>query len=55
MAPGSDRPPEFGIQSLDGIGGVQNPPHLAGEDIERDDFSPGPAPALANGRVFLAQ
>jgi hypothetical protein len=37
---------------LDGIGGVQNPPHLAGKGMERDDFGPGAPPAPADSRVF---
>src|SRR5215472_2091904 len=32
----------------------KNPAHLAGEGIERNDLGPGAAPALADGRVFLA-
>jgi hypothetical protein len=38
---------------VDLIRGVQNPPDIAGESIERDDFSPGAPPALADCRVFL--
>ena len=53
-APGPDRPPQFGIQSLDRIRGVQNPPDIDGESVERDDFGPGASPALADRRIFLA-
>src|SRR5215217_6530423 len=54
MAPGSDFPAQFGIERLDGIGRIQNPPHLAGEGIERDDLGPGASPALADSWVFPA-
>ena len=54
MAPGPDRPAQLGIERLDGVRRIQNPPDVAGKGIERDDFAPGAPPALADRRVFLA-
>src|SRR5208282_450838 len=41
VSSGPDRPSELGIQRLDGVRGVQNPPDIAGESIERGDLAPG--------------
>ena len=54
MAPGPDGSPQLGVQRLDGIRGVQDPPHIAGEGVKRDDLAPGAPPALSDCRVFLA-
>src|SRR5580700_7658331 len=54
MAPGPDGSAELGVQRLDGVRGVPDPPHLAGEGVERDYLAPGPPPALADGRIFSA-
>ena len=54
MAPGPNRPAQLGIQRLNGIRRIQNPPDITGKSIERDDLGPGPPPTLADGRVFLA-
>ncbi len=43
MPPGSNRPPELGVQSLDGIRGVDDPPDVSGEGEEGDDLVPGAA------------
>lgn len=51
MAPGAHRPAQFGVQRLDGIGRVDDPPDLIGEGEERDDLGPGAAPALPDGRI----
>jgi hypothetical protein len=51
---GPNRSAQLGIERLNGIRGVQNPPDLAGKGMERHDFGPSPAPALADGGVFLA-
>src|SRR5205814_1608670 len=39
---------------LDSICGVENPAHIAGEGVERDNLAPGAPPALPDGRIFLA-
>jgi hypothetical protein len=54
MASGPDRSAQFGVQRVDGIRRVQNPPHIAGEGIERGDLAPGTSPALADRRVLPA-
>jgi hypothetical protein len=54
MTPGANRPAQLGIERFNSIGRVQNPPDIGGKRIKRDNFAPGPAPALADGRVFLA-
>ena len=50
----SEQDSELGIESLDGIGGVDDPADLFREAEERDDLAPRPAPALADGGVALA-
>src|SRR5881227_3702270 len=42
------------IERLDSICGVENPAHIAGEGVERDNLAPGAPPALPDGRIFLA-
>src|SRR6201987_4248153 len=54
MTSGPNRSAQLGIERLNRIRRVQNPPDITGKRIERDDLGPGPAPTLADGRVFLA-
>jgi hypothetical protein len=37
MTPGPNRSAQLGIERLNSIGGVQNPPDITGKRIERDD------------------
>jgi hypothetical protein len=53
MAPCPDRSAKLGIQRLDGVRRIQNPPDIAGEGVERDDLAPGTPLALPDGRIFL--
>ncbi len=45
---------QLGVQRLDGIGGVEQPPDLQGKGIERHHLAPGAAPALADGGISAA-
>ena len=54
MTPGADRPAQLGIERLNGVRRVYDPPDFAGKRVEWNNLGPGPAPALANSRVFLA-
>src|ERR1700761_5781911 len=45
---------ERAVEALDGIGGVEDPPHLRREGKERDHLRPLPPPQRSDGRVFLA-
>jgi hypothetical protein len=51
--PRPDRPPELGVQSLDGIRRVDDPSYLFRKDKKRDHLAPRPAPALAYGGIAL--
>src|SRR5204863_2826455 len=53
MASGPNGAAQLGIERLDSICGVENPPHIAGEGVERDNLAPGAPPALPDGRIFL--
>src|SRR3954447_7794116 len=48
------RPPELGVERLDGVRGVEQPPHLGREGVERHHLAPGPAPARADGGILTA-
>jgi hypothetical protein len=54
MAPRSHRAPEFGVQGLDRVGGVDDFADRRSEGEERDDLLPLPPPDLANCRIFSA-
>src|SRR3954454_21289610 len=54
VAPGPHRPAKLGVERLDRVRRVQQPPDVAGEGVERHHLSPGAAPALADGRVLAA-
>ncbi len=54
VSPGPDRPPELGVQRLDGVGCVEDFAHRLGEGEVWDHLGPDPPPALADGWVALA-
>ena len=54
MPPGSDRPAQLGVQRLDGVGGINDPPDRLGEGKERNHEIPVAARAQSNSRVFFA-
>jgi FkbM family methyltransferase len=51
VASGPDGAAQLGIQGLDRIAGVDDPPDVVREGEERDDLGPGPPPALADGGI----
>ena len=53
MAAGADSPAKLGVQCFDSVRRVDDFANFLGEGEERDDLGPGPAPALADGFVFL--
>ena len=54
MTSGPNRSAQLGIERLNRVRRIQNPPDITRKSIERDDLGPGPAPTLADGRIFLA-
>ena len=54
MAARADGPAQLGIQSFYGVRCINDPTNVARKAEKRDDFLPYPAPALADGGVFLA-
>jgi hypothetical protein len=54
VAASSNRPAQFGIQSLNGIRRVDHSTDVIGEGKEGNDFGPVPAPGLDDRRVFAA-
>src|SRR4051794_13763981 len=54
VAPRANRPPELGVERLDGIRGVEQAPDLVGKGVERHHLAPGPAPGLADRWILPA-
>src|SRR4051812_30004317 len=52
MAPRLDGPPQLGVERLDGVRGVEQPPDLGREGVERHHLTPGPAPARGDGGIL---
>src|SRR5690606_32244156 len=53
VPPGLDDLAQLAVQTLDGIGGVDQPAHRWREGKERDDPVPGPAPSGHHRREAL--
>src|SRR5208337_2585865 len=54
MPSGANGSAEFRVQRLDSVGRIDQSAHVRMESVERNDFGPGPTPALANCRIFPA-
>src|SRR6476469_3407171 len=54
MPSGPNSAAQLGVQRLDGICGVDDPPHAFWEGEERNHELPVAAPALCNGRILYA-
>jgi hypothetical protein len=53
MTSGSHRPAQFGVQCLDGVGRVNDPPYGLWERKKRNDMLPVSPPTLRDCRIFL--
>ena len=51
MPPGSEGAPDLGVQGLNCIRGVDDPPDALWEGKERDDLAPVPPSALSGRRI----
>ncbi len=52
---GPHRPAQFGIERLNGVGGVDDPAHLLGEGKERDHRRPAAPPGGRDGLILRPQ
>ena len=48
-------PCNFAVQTFDRVGRMNDPPHRRRQGKERNHLFPVAAPALGDGRIFLAQ